>query len=84
MSAPVFGDPSEGTRFMPVGTVKWFKVGYGFIKPDDGANDAFVHIAAVERAGFGTLHADQRICYDLEQDMLGRTRAVNLRHAEAA
>lgn len=69
---------------MPVGTVKWFNEmkGYGFIQPDEGGNDAFVHITAVERSGMRTLRENQRIAYDLEEDRRGKTSAVNLRSAE--
>ena len=63
---------------MPNGTVKFFNdsKGYGFIQPDEGSGDAFVHITAVERAGMRTLQKDQRVSYDLEQDQRGRTSAV--------
>ncbi len=65
---------------MPVGTVKFFNAdkGYGFIAPDDGAPDAFVHISAVERAGMKTLNKEQRVKYELEDDRRGKTAAVNL------
>ncbi|NUT00572.1 MAG: cold-shock protein, partial [Sphingomonas sp.] len=55
---------------MPIGTVKFFndQKGYGFIAPEDGGNDAFVHITAVERAGMRTLQKDQRVSYELEED----------------
>jgi cold shock protein len=68
---------------MPVGTVKFFNTekGYGFIAPDDGAPDNFVHISAVERAGMGTLNKDQRVKYELETDNRGKTSAVNLESA---
>jgi CspA family cold shock protein len=68
---------------MPIGTVKFFNAtkGFGFIKPDDGEGDAFVHISAVERAGMATLDTDQRVSYELEQDRRGRTSAVNLQQA---
>ena len=68
---------------MPVGTVKFFNSdkGYGFIQPDDGAGDSFVHISAVERAGMRTLLKDQRIKYELETDRRGKTSAVNLEEA---
>jgi len=68
---------------MPVGTVKFFNSdkGYGFIAPDDGAGDSFVHISAVERAGMRTLLKDQRIKYELETDRRGKTSAVNLEEA---
>jgi CspA family cold shock protein len=66
---------------MPIGTVKFFNEakGFGFIKPDNGENDAFVHISAVERAGLRTLSQDQRLSYDLEQDRPGKTSATNLK-----
>ena len=68
---------------MPIGTVKFFNAdkGYGFIQPEDGGNDAFVHITAVEAAGMRTLDRDQRVSYDLEQDRRGKTSAVNLQSA---
>jgi CspA family cold shock protein len=68
---------------MPIGTVKFFNAtkGFGFIKPDTGETDAFVHISAVERAGMATLDTDQRVSYELEQDRRGRTSAVNLQQA---
>ena len=66
---------------MPIGTVKFFNdaKGYGFIQPEGGGNDAFVHITAVERAGMNSLRQDQRLSYDLEQDQRGKTSAVNLK-----
>lgn len=65
---------------MPVGTVKFFNSdkGFGFIAPDDGTADNFVHISAVERSGMSTLQKDQRIQYELETDRRGKTSAVNL------
>lgn len=66
---------------MPTGTVKWFNSmkGYGFIQPDDGGNDVFVHISAVERAGMSTPQEGQKIKYDLEHDpKKGRVSAGNL------
>ena len=68
---------------MNTGTVKWFNAqkGYGFIAPDDGGRDAFVHISAVERAGMTTLDRDQRVSYELEEDRRGKTSAVNLQSA---
>ena len=55
---------------MQTGTVKWFngQKGFGFIQPDAGGNDVFVHISAVERAGFGTLNEGQKIGFELERD----------------
>jgi len=66
------------------GTVKFFNAdkGYGFIAPDGGGNDAFVHITAVERAGMRTLDQNQRVQYELEQDRRGKMSAVNLQPAE--
>jgi cold shock protein len=65
------------------GTVKFFNAdkGYGFIQPEDGGNDAFVHITAVEAAGMRTLDRDQRVSYELEQDRRGKMSAVNLTSA---
>ena len=65
---------------MPIGTVKFFNSdkGYGFIAPEDGGNDSFVHISAVERAGMTTLNKDQRIKYELETDRRGKTSAIDL------
>ena len=67
-----------------IGTVKFFNAdkGYGFIAPDTGGNDAFVHISAVERAGLSSLEQNQRLSYELEQDRRGKTSAVNLQPAE--
>lgn len=63
-----------------LGTVKFFNIdkGYGFIAPDTGGQDAFVHISAVERAGLGMLSQNQRVSYELETDRRGKTSAVNL------
>ena len=68
---------------MTIGTVKFFTVdkGYGFIAPESGGGDAFVHISAVERAGMSTLNKDQRVSYELETDKRGKTSAVNLQPA---
>ena len=67
---------------MPTGTVKWFNAtkGFGFIQPDDGGRDVFVHISAVERAGMSNPNEGQKIAYDLHTDpRKGRTSAENLR-----
>jgi len=66
-----------------IGTVKFFNAdkGYGFIAPENGGGDAFVHISAVERAGMHTLDKDQRVSYELETDRRGKTSAVNLQSA---
>ena len=71
---------------MPIGTVKFFNdaKGYGFIQPDKGGTDAFVHVTAVERAGMQTLRQDQRLSYDLEQDRRGKMSAVNLKAEDQA
>jgi cold shock protein len=71
---------------MPIGTVKFFNQdkGYGFIAPEGGGNDAFVHISAVERSGMSTLRENQRVSYDLEQDRRGKMAATNLRDASDA
>jgi CspA family cold shock protein len=68
---------------MTIGTVKFFNAdkGYGFIQPDGGGNDAFVHISAVQAAGMQTLDRDQRVSFDLETDRRGKTSAVNIQSA---
>ncbi len=68
---------------MPIGTVKFFNAdkGYGFIAPEDGGADSFVHITAVERAGMATLNKDQRVSYEVEQGKNGKASAVNLQAA---
>ena len=65
---------------MAVGTVKWFneQKGFGFIQPDDGGNDVFVHISAVERAGMSTLNEGDKLEFELEVDRRGKYAAVNL------
>jgi len=66
---------------MAIGTVKWFNPtkGYGFIQPEDGSKDVFVHISAVERSGIGNLREGQKLSYDLERGQQGKTSAVNLK-----
>ena len=68
---------------MTIGTVKFFNAdkGYGFIAPESGGGDAFVHISAVQAAGMQTLDRDQRVSYELETDRRGKTSAVNLQAA---
>lgn len=67
---------------MSTGTVKWFNMqkGYGFIAPENGSADVFVHITAVEKAGFRTLNENEKIAYDLLSEK-GKTSAGNLRKA---
>ena len=67
---------------MTTGTVKWFNAGkgFGFIQPDDGSTDVFVHISAVERAGFDTLREGQKVSFDIVADgRTGKSAAENLR-----
>lgn len=65
---------------MTTGTVKFFNMqkGFGFIAPDGGAKDVFVHISAVERAGMRSLNEGQKVSFELEQDRRGRESACNL------
>jgi CspA family cold shock protein len=67
---------------MAIGTVKWFNAqkGFGFIQPQDGGKDVFVHITAVERAGIGNLKEGQKISYDIEENR-GKAAACNLKNA---
>lgn len=66
-----------------IGTVKFFNTdkGYGFIQPDDGSADSFVHVSAVQAAGMQTLDKDQRLNYDVERGNNGKESAVNLSRA---
>ena len=66
---------------MPTGTVKWFNTtkGYGFIAPDDGGKDVFVHISAVERSGLTGLADNQKLSYELQEGRDGRQMAANLK-----
>ncbi len=68
---------------MPVGTVKFFNAdkGYGFIAPDGGGEDSFVHISAVQAAGMDTLNKDQRLTYEVETGRNGKKSAANLASA---
>ena len=65
---------------MPSGKVKWFTAqqGFGFIQPDDGSKDVFVHISAVERAGIGALNEGQKVSYEIQQER-GKSSAGNLK-----
>ena len=66
---------------MATGNVKFFNTpkGFGFIPPDDGSKDVFVHISAVERSGLGTLSENQKVSFDVEKGRDGRSSAVNLK-----
>ena len=68
---------------MATGTAKWFNAqkGYDFIQPDEGGQDVFVHISAVERAGMRTLNEGQKLSYELQSGRQGRTSAENLQLA---
>ena len=66
---------------MTAGIVKWFNPakGFGFIQPEDGSKDVFVHVSAVERSNLGTLREGQKVSFELERGQQGKTSAVNLR-----
>ena len=66
---------------MALGKVKWFNdsKGYGFITPDDGSKDVFVHISAVEQAGLGTLSENQKVSFDVQKGNNGKFSAINLK-----
>lgn len=68
---------------MAIGTVKWFNKskGFGFIQPEDGSKDVFVHVSAVERAGMGTLAEGQKVQYELVRGKDGKTSADSLKPA---
>jgi CspA family cold shock protein len=65
---------------MITGTVKWFNTtkGYGFIEPETGGKDVFVHISAIQKAGLRSLNEGQRVGFEVEQQQSGRTAAVNI------
>ena len=69
---------------MPTGTVKFFNEGkgFGFIQPEDGGADSFVHISDVERSGMTTLREGQRVTYETEPDQRGKMKATNLKPAD--
>jgi CspA family cold shock protein len=68
---------------MSIGTVKWFNAtkGYGFIQPEDGSKDVFVHISDVERSGIGALNEGDKVEYDVQRGQQGKLSAGNLRRA---
>jgi cold shock protein len=69
---------------MSIGTVKWFNPakGFGFIQPEDGSKDVFVHISAVERSGIGNLSEGQRVSFEAQRDSrTGKVAAANLKNA---
>jgi CspA family cold shock protein len=78
------GSNMRRNRQMPTGTVKFFNEskGFGFIQPEGGGADAFVHISDVERSGMSTLKENQRVSYDVEQDQRGKMKATNLKSAD--
>jgi CspA family cold shock protein len=72
----------KGVLIMSTGTVKWFNAGkgFGFIQPDDGSTDVFVHISAVERSGMNSLNEGQKVAYEIVRDKrTGKNSADNLR-----
>jgi CspA family cold shock protein len=74
------GNPKLEESTMATGTVKWFNPakGFGFIEPEDGSRDAFVHISAVERAGLSSLSEGQKVSYELQPGQNGKSSAENL------
>ena len=74
------GNPKLEELTMATGTVKWFNPakGFGFIEPEDGSKDAFVHISAVERAGLSSLSEGQKVSYELQPGQNGKSSAENL------
>ena len=75
--------PSLEDTMSTTGTVKFFNSnkGFGFIQPEDGSKDVFVHISAVEKAGLGTLTENQKVSFDVEKGQNGKSSAVNLKAA---
>ena len=76
----IFREEEEGDADMPNGTVKWFNTtkGFGFIEPEEGGKDVFVHISAVERSGMKALAENQKISYELQDGRAGRVMATEL------
>jgi len=77
----IAGGPQSGVNTMANGTVKWFNStkGYGFIQPDNGGSDVFVHISAVERAGLAGLNDNDKVSYELETGRNGKESATDLK-----
>jgi CspA family cold shock protein len=77
------GHATRKDTMSTIGTVKFFNAtkGFGFIQPDDGAKDVFVHISAVEAAGLGTLQENQKISFETQTGNNGKISAVNLKAA---
>ncbi|HJS87285.1 MAG TPA: cold-shock protein [Acetobacteraceae bacterium] len=69
---------------MTTGTVKWYnsQKGYGFIAPEDGSKDVFVHVSAVEQSGIGSLTEGQKVSFDVERGRQGKLAAINLQRAQ--
>jgi len=84
MSSQIDPAPSREIIIMSSGTVKWFNPtkGYGFIEPETGGKDIFVHISAVQKAGLRNLNEGQRVGFEIEQQQNGRAAAVNLSPSE--
>jgi cold shock protein len=83
-AGPYYLNTTIGTIYMSKGTVKWFnnQKGFGFIQPDDGGKDVFVHISAVERAGMSTLNEGQKVAFEVVADRkTGKSSAENLKAA---
>jgi cold shock protein len=82
-SIPSAGESVSERLTMATGTVKWFNAqkGYGFIQPDDGSKDVFVHVSAVERSGIGNLFEGQKLSFELERGQQGKVSAVALKAA---
>ena len=81
---PQGGNPLfKGNIYMSIGTVKWFNPtkGFGFIQPEDGTADVFVHISDVERSGLGSLKEGQKISFELMRGKNGKSSATNLKNA---
>ncbi len=83
MRAGVYQARDYTEKTMGEGTVKWFNAqkGYGFIQPEDGSKDVFVHVSAVERSDLGSLYEGQKVSFEVQRGQQGKSSAVNLRQA---